>query len=49
MSGPDVALLEAAKNGDRDAAERVLNENSALIWSVVRRFFGRGVESDDLY
>lgn len=49
MSGPDVALLEAAKKGDREAAERVLSENSALIWSVVRRFFGRGVESDDLY
>jgi len=49
MSGPDAVLLEAAKNGDREAAEQVLNENSALIWSVVRRFFGRGVESDDLY
>ena len=49
MNGPDLTLLEAAKNGDREAAERVLSEDSALIWSVVRRFFGRGVDSDDLY
>lgn len=31
------------------AAERLVDENTGLIWSVVRRFFGRGVEPDDLY
>ncbi len=35
--------------GDNDACERVLQENSGLIWSIVRRYYGRGVESDDLY
>lgn len=49
MSGLDAELLEAAKNGDKKAAEQILTENSALIWSIVRRFFGRGVDSDDLY
>lgn len=42
-------LLEAAKNGDREAAERLVRENSGLIWSIARRYFGRGVDSDDLY
>lgn len=42
-------LLEAAKNGDRDAAEEMLNANAGLIWSIARRYFGRGVDPDDLY
>lgn len=42
-------LLRAAQEGDRDACERVVIENSGLIWSVVRRYFGRGVDTDDLY
>ena len=43
------ALLEAAQQGSEDACERVISENSGLIWSVVRRYYGRGVEPDDLY
>lgn len=42
-------LLLAGKAGNRDASEQLLRENSGLIWSVARRFFGRGVDSDDLY
>jgi len=42
-------LLRLAKQGDKSAAERLLCENSGLIWSVIRRFYGRGVEQDDLY
>lgn len=41
--------LRAAKNGDKAAAEQLIEENSGLIWSIARRFFGRGVEADDLY
>ncbi len=47
LSGP--ALLEAARGGDSAACEQVLLENNGLIWSVVRRYYGRGVEPDDLY
>ena len=43
------ALLEAAQSGDEEAGERVLRENTGLIWSVVRRYNGRGVEMEDLY
>ncbi len=42
-------LLRAAREGDREAAGRMVEENAGLIWSVARRFFGRGVEPDDLY
>ena len=43
------ALLRRAKDGDREAAQRLVEENAGLIWSVTRRFFGRGTEPDDLY
>ena len=42
-------LLQAAREGDSRACEQVLEENNGLIWSVVRRYYGRGVEPDDLY
>lgn len=44
-----LTLLEQAQQGDREAMESVLAENSGLIWSVVRRYSGCGVEADDLY
>lgn len=42
-------LIRHAQSGDRDASEALVTENSGLIWSVARRFMGRGTESDDLY
>ena len=42
-------LLRAAQEGDRDACERAVIENNGLIWSVVRRYCGRGVDPEDLY
>lgn len=44
-----LALLEAAKQGDQKACTQILEDNNGLIWSVIRRFYGRGVETDDLY
>lgn len=44
-----IELLRAAQEGDRDACEQAVLENNGLIWSVVRRYYGRGVEPDDLY
>ncbi len=50
MRGADApTLLEAARHGDNEACERLLVENSGLIWSVAKRYYGRGVESEDLY
>lgn len=42
-------LIERAQAGDAQAGERLVTENSGLIWSVARRFLGRGAEADDLY
>ena len=42
-------LLRRAGKGDNDACERLIEENSGLIWSSVRRYCGRGVEAEDLY
>ena len=41
--------LRVAKDGDAGELEQLLTENSALIWSVVHRFAGRGCELEDLY
>lgn len=42
-------LLEAARAGDNEACTRILEDNAGLIWSVVRRYYGRGAEAEDLY
>ena len=42
-------LIRLAQNGDKEASETLVRENSGLIWSVARRFLGRGTEGDDLY
>ena len=42
-------LLLQARDGDNGACERLMEENAGLIWSIVRRYYGRGVDPDDLY
>lgn len=42
-------LILLSQQGDREAGELLIRENSGLIWSVARRFLGRGTESEDLY
>ncbi len=42
-------LIAQAQAGDKIASETLITENSGLIWSVARRFLGRGTEADDLY
>ena len=48
MSGIE-ELIRCAQGGDKAAAERLVSENSGLIWSVAKRFIGRGTDSEDLY
>ncbi len=43
------ALLECARAGDNDACAQLIEENAGLIWSIVRRYYGRGAEPEDLY
>lgn len=42
-------LLAKSQSGDREAAQLLVEENSGLIWSVAKRFIGRGTEPEDLY
>ena len=44
----DQALLEMAAGGDAEAQKRLVEENMGLVWSVVKRFSGRGYELEDL-
>lgn len=49
MNCETTALIEKSRSGDRDASQRLVQENAGLIWSVAKRFFGRGVDPEDLY
>lgn len=42
-------LIRRAQEGDREAKEILVSENAGLIWSVSKRFLGRGTELEDLY
>ena len=49
MNEARTELILRAQRGEREAAQRLVEENAGLIWSIARRYFGRGVEPDDLY
>lgn len=42
-------LIARSQSGDTRSTEILVEENSGLIWAVVRRFLGRGADADDLY
>lgn len=42
-------LLARSQSGDKEAAQMLVIENSGLIWSVAKRFIGRGTDLEDLY
>lgn len=42
-------LISMAHQGDKTARDRLVVENMGLIWSIVRRFEGRGHEMEDLF
>ena len=41
--------IKKAQAGDKVALESLIKDNNGLIWSIVKRFYGRGYELDDLY
>ena len=49
MNAPQEELIQRSQAGDRTATEQLVVDNSGLIWSVARRYFGRGIDPDDLY
>ena len=45
----NLELIRRAQAGDKEADAALVEHNNGLIWSIVRRYVGRGVEQDDLY
>ena len=43
------ALIERSHHGDKEAREQLVVENMGLVWSVVKRFTGRGTDMEDLF
>ena len=41
--------LLKAQNNDDDALTNIINANSGLLWSIVKRFLGRGYDKEELY
>ena len=44
-----IALIRKSHEGDERAREQLVEENMGLIWCVVKRFYGRGVDAEDLF
>lgn len=42
-------LIEKSHHGDKEARELLVQENTGLVWSIVRRYMGRGTDSEDLF
>lgn len=49
MKDEQKARIAAAQAGDKPAMDALLRDNTPLVWSVARRFFGRGCEPEDLF
>ena len=43
-----IDLIKQARSGDKIAREQVIKDNMALVYSIVRRFTGRGYDPEDL-
>lgn len=44
-----LTLIKQAHLGDKDSRDKILMENTGLIWSIVRRFLNRGYDKEDLF
>ncbi|MFT4105440.1 MAG: RNA polymerase sporulation sigma factor SigF [Lacrimispora sp.] len=42
-------LIEMAHEGDKAARDKLVTDNFGLVWSIVRRFTGRGYDPEDLF
>ena len=42
-------IIESAQNGNKEDMTKLIEDNNGLIWSIVRRFSGRGYDIEDLY
>ncbi len=45
----DMKIIESAQNGNKEDMTKLIEDNNGLIWSIVRRFSGRGYDIEDIY
>ena len=39
--------IQRAQNGSKDDMTKLVEDNNGLIWSIVKRFTGRGYDIED--
>lgn len=44
-----IVLIQKSHEGDKEARARLVEENTGLVWCVVKRFYNRGVDMEDLF
>ena len=44
-----IALIQKSHEGDEEARAQIVEENTGLVWCIVRRFTGRRTELEDLF
>lgn len=49
MHENDIESIKKAQNGDKDEMAKLVEDNQGLIWSIVKRFLGRGYDKEDIY
>ncbi|MBQ8912437.1 MAG: SigF/SigG family RNA polymerase sporulation sigma factor [Lachnospiraceae bacterium] len=45
----ELETFRLARKGDKEAKEKIVSDNAGLVWSIARRFFGRGYDLEDIY
>lgn len=45
----ELELFERARDGDKYAKEKIVSDNTGLVWSIARRFTGRGYDLEEIY
>ena len=45
----ELKLFELARNGDKTAKEKIVSDNEGLVWSIARRFMGRGYDLEEIF
>ena len=44
-----IALIQESHQGDEEARAQLVEENAGLVWCIVKRFYNRGAEAEDLF
>lgn len=44
-----IALIRKSHEGDEQARAQLVEENTGLVWCIVKRFYNRGAEAEDLF